>query len=160
MPNIPKAKKILRDIIQVLMTDVSKHVMVANINEAIEALDEPQDAIEAIIIDIYGTYPRHTARPAALRAIKAAINRGITPGKLLERTQLYAKCRAGQDPMYTPHPATWFNQERYNDDEREWAPNKLKKSTGYGGIPPAGVSDDAWGTAKDGWDDGIKGETF
>jgi hypothetical protein len=35
---------------------------------------------------------------------------------LLEKTLAYAQSRVGQDQQFTPHPATWFNQERFNDE--------------------------------------------
>lgn len=70
---------------------------------------------------IYDAYPRKTAKPAALKAIASAMRRA-SPEVLLERTKAYATARAGADPAYTPHAATWFNQHRYNDDQKGWAP--------------------------------------
>ncbi len=65
---------------------------------------------------IYQAYPRKEAKPAALKAIRAALKKGqVTAPQLLAATSKYALSRAGQDPKFTPHPATWFNQERWND---------------------------------------------
>jgi hypothetical protein len=36
------------------------------------------------------------------------------------RVQAFARSPAGQAGDYTPHPASWFNAQRYLDDEREW----------------------------------------
>lgn len=69
--------------------------------------------------DIYAAYPRKVARPVAIKAIKKAM-RSTDPSFLLEQTQKYAKARIGEDPNFTPHPSTWFNQERYNDDPSTW----------------------------------------
>lgn len=68
---------------------------------------------------IYAEYPRKVGKPDALKAINRAL---ATHGAdlLLERTKAYADARAGQDHQFTPHPATWFNQERFNDDPETW----------------------------------------
>jgi len=85
-----------------------------------ESPKESRRALESIALSIYDLYPRKVARPVALRAImKAMVKHG--PTKLLERTKAYAASRIGQDPQFTPHPATWFNQERFNDDPSTWA---------------------------------------
>jgi hypothetical protein len=69
--------------------------------------------------DIYSAYPRKTDKPAALRAINKALRRHGA-AYLLERTIAYAKT---QVPItrFTPHPATWFNGCRFDDDPKEWA---------------------------------------
>jgi hypothetical protein len=91
---------------------------------------------------IYQAYPRHVAKPKALAAISAALKR-IESGKdsppnaevwpppnaarwLHDRAALFATSDKGNDGEYTPHPATWFNNARYIDDEKEWS----KKSNG------------------------------
>jgi hypothetical protein len=68
--------------------------------------------------EIYEAYPRKAGRPKALTAIlKALVGlRGtMTPDQLLAATQAFAKSRIGEDQQYTPHPTTWFNQERWAD---------------------------------------------
>lgn len=70
--------------------------------------------------EIYAQYPRKVARPVAIKSIAKACER-LCPRCLLERTELYAAARRLEDPAYTPHPATWFNQERYNDDPSTWS---------------------------------------
>jgi hypothetical protein len=72
-----------------------------------------------VALSIYEAYPRKVAKPAALKAISRAL-KGIDAAKLLELTQAYAKSQEGADPQYIPHPATWFNQQRFNDDPPTW----------------------------------------
>lgn len=95
--------------------------------------------------DLYTAYPRKTGRrdaiSAAVRALQR-IARGEDPPPgvevwpppdpfawLLDRVKVFAKSARGAPPAsadddYRPHPATWFNQARYCDDEAEWnAPN-------------------------------------
>ena len=75
---------------------------------------------------IYLAYPRKVGRGAALKAISKALQ--IVPfDTLLEAVEAYAKSRVDEngqfrdDRKYTPHPSTWFNQQRWADDPEEWA---------------------------------------
>ena len=77
--------------------------------------------------EIFDAYPRHIKKPAALKAIKAAVKRMQARGPdedaaafLLERTRLFAASPSGNQGRYTPFPANWFDKERYLDDEQEW----------------------------------------
>lgn len=69
--------------------------------------------------EIYRSYPRRVKKPAALKAITKALL-SIDFDTLLQRTKDYAAARVGQDAAYTPHPATWFNNEQFNDDPSTW----------------------------------------
>lgn len=77
---------------------------------------------------IYREYPRKVGKQVALKAIKRAIQhvkaRGHTLREaevwLFRRVQCYARSPAGNDGEFTPHPATWFNQGRYDDADEEW----------------------------------------
>ena len=68
---------------------------------------------------IYQQYPRRVAKPRAIPAIKKAI-KAIGYANLAVVVSQYRKATEGADLQYIPHPATWFNQERYNDDPRTW----------------------------------------
>lgn len=103
--------------------------------------------------EIYKAYPRHIAVGAAKKSIINAIKRGVTAEFLLERVKVYAKAKEGCDPQYIPHPSTWFNQERYNDDESEWTINGDKYAKGtrgsgktHGNVAP--TTEDLWGGRK------------
>jgi hypothetical protein len=67
---------------------------------------------------VYAAYPKKVGMPAALRAIRRALSKWPFEF-LLTRTQLYAQtCNSPVE--FIPHPATWFNQERFNDDPATW----------------------------------------
>jgi len=85
---------------------------------------------------LYQAYPRHVGKPTALKAIAAALkveavkkDLGLPFPALLDKVRLYARSRAAaiakepEERKYTPHPATWFNQQRYKDDPAEWGIN-------------------------------------
>lgn len=94
-----------------------------------------------LIERIYNAYPRKAAKPNAMRAIARAMRAtGIDAHELLKRTETYAVevAKWTDDARYTstgtdtvPHPATWFNQHRFNDDPQEWQ----KKERGAAGRP-------------------------
>lgn len=73
-------------------------------------------AVEAI----YQAYPRKIGKGAAIKAItKATAN--IHHERLRNKVIEYAQAIAWQENRsLVPHPATWFNQERWLDDPREW----------------------------------------
>ena len=95
---------------------------------------------------IYAAYPRKVARGAAIKAINAAIkllartcssNGDDVAAWLLVKVEAYAASDEGKgrlrlngqpdSPMKCiPYPATWFNQERYLDDPKEWS-NRWKR---------------------------------
>lgn len=68
---------------------------------------------------IYDAYPKKVSKPKALVAIRNAIKQfGFE--LVLDKTAKYAVVRQGQNPQFTPHPATWFNGHRFNDDPSTW----------------------------------------
>lgn len=110
----------------------------AHVEVVQEALDPvlSKKITEPIISEIYKCYPRKEGRGAAFKSIAAALERLLkgqdSPGDLFhslddaviyltQRVKLFAGSPAGQAGEYTPHPATWFNQKRYLDDESNWS---------------------------------------
>lgn len=75
------------------------------------ALDLPDYPTE-----IYNAYPRKVGRKAALAAIERAMRR-IDPGELLDAVKHFARAvlAARIEERFIPHPATWFNQDRWTD---------------------------------------------
>jgi len=76
----------------------------------------------AHIIDpeqVYEAYPRKIARPKAIKAIIKAI-KAHGGSAILLATQSYAAAVSGKEKQFIPHPSTWFNEERYNDDPETW----------------------------------------
>ena len=61
------------------------------------------------------TYPRKISKPNAIKAWQKAI-RVASPELIIQGAARYAKIRAGADPEFTAHPATWLNGRRWEDD--------------------------------------------
>lgn len=85
---------------------------------------------------IYQAYPRKVAKPTALRAIQKQITK-YGYDDVLSKTEQFARSVQGEDLKFIPHPATFYNQERFND-----APDTWNHSASNSGAPvKKGVSD-------------------
>ncbi len=74
----------------------------------------------AVAEEIYSIYPKKVAKGKAIEAIQKKLKK-FSAEKLLEATSKFAAAWAGvSDLQYCAHPATWFNQERFNDDPSTW----------------------------------------
>lgn len=86
----------------------------------------PPKGTTNLIEQVYSEYPRKIGHGAAVKAIARALKRLSDSGNadpvayLIERVRAYAASPAGQRGEFTPHPATWFNQDRFNDSDAEW----------------------------------------
>ena len=103
---------------------------------------------------IYQVYPRRVKKPEALNAIRKAMS-SHAPDFLLERTQAYAAAIGWQERNFIPHPATWFNNEQFNDDPEDWkqpSPSHAGPSPrprivpDIGGRKPSSIAD--WDNAR------------
>lgn len=73
---------------------------------------------------IYAQYPRKVGKANAITAIVKAINGGADPRVLLRAVKAYSSAVnkwPDDQRHFAPHPATWFNQARWEDDPAEWA---------------------------------------
>jgi hypothetical protein len=92
--------------------------------------DDDRVIAQELANQIYTAYPRRVGRGAAMKAIQKAM-KTVTGLELLEAVTAYAKAVATwkvDDRAFVPHPATWFNQERYADDRATWT--RLEASRG------------------------------
>jgi len=91
-------------------------------------------------LHMYDLYPRKVGKRAAITAAEKAMGRIEKEHKLnhikaadylAERVVMFAiavEKWEGEERKFCPYPATWFNQDRYDDDQSEWvrAPDKKK----------------------------------
>lgn len=73
-----------------------------------------QESVDSVINEIYQSYPRKESKPLALKAIRKALETATSQEIMagINRWIPYWKTR---DPQFTPLPATFFNQEKWND---------------------------------------------
>jgi hypothetical protein len=69
--------------------------------------------------EIYQAYPKKVGKGSAIKAIKKAI-KIIDPNDLLEIVKIYSTKIDGKDKKFIPHPSTWFNDMRWEDDQSTW----------------------------------------
>jgi len=65
--------------------------------------------------EFYSEYPRKVGKGAARKAWAKAIKKDDVH-KIISSASLYAKSIVGTDQTFVPHPATWLNQERWEDE--------------------------------------------
>jgi hypothetical protein len=67
--------------------------------------------------DFYRAYPRHEGRAAAERKYLALVKtRKATPAQLIEGARRFAADPNLPEKRFVPHPATWLNQGRWEDE--------------------------------------------
>lgn len=66
-------------------------------------------------IDFWKLYPRKVAKPAALRAWKQATRKSSPDAIMAGLGGWIVAWDERNQPEFIPHPATWLNQERWND---------------------------------------------
>jgi uncharacterized protein YdaU (DUF1376 family) len=97
---------------------------------------------------IYEAYPRKVGKPDALRAIQKALVK-YPADFLLQKTKEYAAARVGMNEGFTPHPATWFNRERFNDLPGTWADSAQTNGSNHPTPPQDDISRRAGETEKE-----------
>ena len=67
--------------------------------------------------EFWSVYPRHESKPRAEKAWKAALKRGADPRAVIDGARSHAEGHAvrGTEPNFIPHPATWLNNDKWND---------------------------------------------
>lgn len=109
--------------------------------------------LEALAEAIYAAYPRKVGKPVAIRAIVKVLKSGtITELELQRLVGEYARAvekwppearytREGNDTV--PHPSTWFNQRRFEDDAATWTrePARTPEKKERGGAAPLSFDD-------------------
>lgn len=86
-----------------------------NKQECKESKNEKNNS-KSIIDTIYNMFPRKVAPGAAKVAIEKALKR-VDAETLIQAVGNYAELVRGKDKKFIPHPATWFNQDRWLDED-------------------------------------------
>jgi hypothetical protein len=89
-----------------------------------------RDELSAIE-SVYQAYPKKVGKAEAIKAIAKAL-KSASFDTLLEATSAYAEAVSRwpeADKVYIPHPATWFNARRWEDDRATWVKTNGAKQT-------------------------------
>lgn len=97
----------------------------------------------------WAAYPRREGKRKAYESWKAAggrvkASKGIDSAKaatyILERATAYGESPRGRWPMdKIPHPTTWLNQDRFDDDPKAWQAGYDEKPAGAESRPATGA---------------------
>lgn len=80
---------------------------------------QPTDETDRYVIQLWDAYPRKEGKGRAVKAIRKALaDTAFTD--LLASVKEYAIAKKGEDSQFIPHPATWFNDRRWEDDRQLW----------------------------------------
>lgn len=64
-------------------------------------------------------YPRRVAKRAALKAWEKEMRSGTTPEEIIEGLRRQLAHLSAKEAQFIPHPATWLNQGRWEDEVTE-----------------------------------------
>lgn len=90
-----------------------------------EVKDKDKEEKEKQILEIYTAYPKKVGKGQAIKAIGSALNK-CEFQKLLDHVKKYALSVVGKDTQFIPHPATWFNGLRWEDQEEVKTEKQLR----------------------------------
>ena len=82
---------------------------------------------------IYEEYPKKVGRAKAIASIVTALKKGADPNIVIDAVIAYGRATKtwpAEDRQYIPNPATWFNQERWTDDQSEWTKGTKQAANG------------------------------
>ena len=77
---------------------------------------------------LYQAYPRRVGRGQAMKAIRSALKKSDFE-TLLSAVTEFGECQSDQEQSLIPHPATWFNGERWLDDRSDWTAHRAKHNS-------------------------------
>lgn len=69
--------------------------------------------------EIYSLYPKKVGKGVAIKSIQKALTK-ISFEDLSRIVSIYCAKIAWKEKQFIPSPSTWFNQERWEDDQSEW----------------------------------------
>ena len=92
--------------------------------------DTKQDEIDVMFEAFWKEYPRKIDKKGCLTKFKHIKKLKENYSKIMGALKIQKQSRQWQDIQYIPHPKTWLNQERWNNEELS-NPNPKDKWDGY-----------------------------
>ena len=93
--------------------------------------DAPRQTAPDPFDEFWAAYPRKVDKQAARKAWRAVLRKKVDPHQLVAAARSYAAQRAGQDPQFTKHAATWLNKGAYENEPEPSPPQLQLVSGGY-----------------------------
>lgn len=77
--------------------------------------EKPLKSIESVFEDFWKVYPRHVAK-AASKAKFVTLSKKVDPELIVAGARRFALVSVGTESKFIPHPTTWLNQGRWEDE--------------------------------------------
>jgi len=89
--------------------------------------------------EFWAAYPRKVGKAAAERAYDK-VTEHFTPMEILDGLDRWVASHSDTDPQFIPHPATWLNGRRWEDEEPAPVLTPMQRELAVGGsMGPAAV---------------------
>lgn len=82
------------------------------------SLPQPKPSTDTQFDEFWSIYPRKVSKGSARTAWTKATKKAPAAA-VIAAAKRFAAARAGKDPKYTPHAATWLNGERWSDEPEQ-----------------------------------------
>jgi hypothetical protein len=79
-------------------------------------ISSPKPKVSESFNEFYSNYPKKVGKLAAMKAYEKALKL-VDATTLLHAAIQYSQATRGKDPKFIPHPATWLNQGRWDDEQ-------------------------------------------
>lgn len=86
-----------------------------------------QSRHEISFADFWELYPRKQSKRAAEKAWHREIKAGADPREIIEGLRRQLPGFARKDKQFIPHPSTWLNQARWEDEDMPYAPSQASE---------------------------------
>lgn len=133
-PHLAVIRLIEKHKIKKVLKGYTKGINTLEEKEKDKEKDKERGSAEGDSETIYLAYPRREGKGEAIKAIGKALKK-VDSKILMEAVAEFSTAHNSwipEDRQYIPYPATWFNQERWNDDRSLWG----KRSNGNGDHKP------------------------
>lgn len=115
--------------------DSKSQQMEANPAHNIKKYKEKKDKeiINELFVQFWTAYPRHEAKANALRAFEKLAPDPELLAKMLSAIEKQKKTAQWKENggQYIPHPATWLNQHRWDDEVKDYKPTSDNPAQNY-----------------------------
>lgn len=108
--------------------------------------DKPRKYSQAFLV-WYAAYPKKTAKPKAAESFTKAVSRLLADPErnfqdeaqvakfLTRQATAYASANSGSDQQFLKHPATWLNQDCFDDEYKNGTPQSYPSQNGQSKHP-------------------------
>jgi hypothetical protein len=103
-----------------------------------ERASKPSEDLEARFDEFWAAYPRKIQKQDATKAWREVRRKRVEPDRIIAGARRYARLKAGEDPKFVRHPASWLRAGGYDDGPE---PARLGQASALPEDPAAAFDD-------------------